>query len=349
VIVILMVQGQTAFMAVFWSIVVAYLLSFIQPETRLTSFWSLGAASAFAAVLFLTGQRLSIAAFWGLMLAAAISTAIVIWRWFQGRPEAAQTDWRWLQAIESGGKGVVSIASTTATAGIIVSIVTLTGLGLKLSGIIVNLAASLAGATFGDAAILLFTVFFAAIAVWVLGLAVPVTASYIIAAVMIVPAFTELGVPEPAAHMFIFYYAVLADVSPPTALAPFAAAAITGGNPFRTTMMAWKYCLPAFLVPFMFTLSPEGTGLLLIGDAGTIVVTFVTACIAVAALAIAFGGWFIRQAGPIERVLAGLGGLALLYANPRSDLAGIVLLALATIVHLLLTRNVAQPARAGAD
>ena len=349
VIVVLMVQGQTAFMAVFWSIVVAYLLSFFQPETRLTSFWSLGAATAFAAALYLTGQRLSVAAFWGMMLAAAISTAIVVWRRFQGRPEAAQTDRRWLLALESGGKGVISIASTTATAGIIVSIVTLTGLGLKLSGIIVNLADALAGATFGDGAKLFFTVLFAALAVWVLGLAVPVTASYIIAAVMIVPSFTQLGVVPAAAHMFIFYYAVLADVSPPTALAPFAAAAITGGNPFRTTMIAWKYCLPAFLVPFMFTLSPEGASLLMIGDVGTIAWTFVTACIAVAALAIAFGGWFIRQAGPIERILAGLGGLALLYADPRFDLVGAALLALATGAHLLLTRGTVQPAGAGAD
>jgi TRAP transporter 4TM/12TM fusion protein len=349
VIVILMWRGQTAFMAVFWSIVVAFLLSFIQPETRLTSLWALGAAVAFAAVLALTGQRLSVAAFWGLMLAAAIATAIVLWRWLQRRPEAAATDRRWLQALEAGGKGVISIASTTATAGVIVSIVTLTGLGLKLSGIIVNLATNLSGATFGTGSQLFFTVLFAALAVWVLGLAVPVTASYIIAAVMIVPSFTQLGVPEPAAHMFIFYYAVLADVSPPTALAPFAASAITGGNPFRTTMMAWKYCLPAFLVPFMFTLSPEGTSLLLIGDWVTIVQTFITACVAVAALAIAFGGWFIRQAGPVERVLAGLGGLALLYADPRSDIAGIALLALATAVHLLLTRNAPQPSSAAAD
>ena len=89
---------------------------------------------------------------------------------------------------------------------------------------------------------------------WVLGLAVPVTASYIIAAVMVAPALTQVGVAPGAAHMFIFYYAVLSEVSPPTALSPFAAAAITGGNPFRTTMISWKYTAPAFVVPFVFTL-----------------------------------------------------------------------------------------------
>lgn len=238
---------------------------------------------------------------------------------------------RLLQALESGGKGALSVAATTATAGIIVSVVTLTGLGLKISGIIVDLSAGY----------LFLTILYAAIAVWVLGLAVPVTASYIIAAVMIVPAFTKVGISEPAAHMFIFYYAVLADVSPPTALAPFAAAALTGGNPFKTTMLAWKYCLPAFLVPFMFTLSPEGTGLLMIGEPATIAVTFITACVAVAALAIAFGGYFVKQANLVERVLAGVAGLALLYADVRSDLIGLLLLLVMAAIHLLRVRRAA--------
>ena len=94
----------------------------------------------------------------------------------------------------------------------------------------------------------------------------PVTASYIICAVIAAPALILLGVQDFAAHMFIFYYAVLSEVSPPTALSPFAAAAITGGDPYKTTLQAWKYTLPAFLVPFMFVLDPAGLGLLLMGS-----------------------------------------------------------------------------------
>ena len=166
------------------------------------------------------------------------------------RRETALRPARLITALETGGRAVLAVAATTATAGIIVGVVTLTGLGLKISSIIVDLAG-------GN---LFFTVVYAAVAVWMLGLAVPVTASYIIAAVMIAPALTLVGVPDVAAHMFIFYYAVLSEVSPPTALSPFAAAAITGGNPFKTMMLTWKYTLPAFLVPFAFTLSPEGLG-----------------------------------------------------------------------------------------
>ena len=130
---------------------------------------------------------------------------------------------------------------------------TLTGLGLKFSAIVIDYAGGS----------LLLTALYTALIVWIVGLAVPVTASYIICAVIAAPAMMKLGVPDIAAHMFIFYYSVLSEVSPPTALSPFAAAAITGGDPYKTTLQAWKYTLPAFLVPFVFVLDPQGVGLLL--------------------------------------------------------------------------------------
>ena len=152
---------------------------------------------------------------------------------------------------------MLGVCATTATAGIIVGVVTLTGLGLKIAGLDRRARRWPA----------FLTVVYSALAVWMLGLAVPVTASYIIAAVMVAPALVQAGVPDVAAHMFIFYYAVLSEVSPPTALSPFAAAALTGGNPFATMMLTWKYTLPAFLVPFVFTLTPDGAGVLLQGAA----------------------------------------------------------------------------------
>ena len=117
---------------------------------------------------------------------------------------------------------------------------------------------------------LALTAILSAIAVLILGLAVPVTASFIIAAAVVAPALISLGVEDFAAYMFIFYYAVLSEVSPPTALSAFAAAAITGGNGFKTMMLTCRYTLPAFLVPFAFILAPKGEGLLLQGGAGTI-------------------------------------------------------------------------------
>ena len=244
------------------------------------------------------------------------------------RRENALWPRRLVAALEAGGRGVLSVAGTTATAGIIVGVVTLTGLGLKLSGIIVDLAG-------GN---IFLTVVYAAVAVWMLGLAVPVTASYIIAAVMIAPALTLVGVPDFAAHMFIFYYAVLSEVSPPTALSPFAAAAITGGNPFQTMMLTWKYTLPAFLVPFAFTVSPEGTGVLLQAPLGDIARTVGTAVIGVSALAMGLGGWLRQAANPVERVAAVAGGLLLFYATTVTDIMGLVLFGAAIALHLVRTR-----------
>ena len=267
-------------------------------------------------VLLTTGITPFRAVFFATLLAVALSFL---------RRETSLRPRRLVAALEAGGRGVLSVAATTATAGIIVGVVTLTGLGLKISGIIVTLAG---GNVF-------LTVVYAAIAVWMLGLAVPVTASYIIAAVMIAPALTLVGVPAVAAHMFIFYYAVLSEVSPPTALSPFAAAAITGGNPFKTMMLTWKYTLPAFLVPFTFTLSPEGLGVLLQAPWDDVLRTVGTAVIGVSALAMGLGGWLVRRASSIERVLATTGGLLLFFAATVTDLIGLGLFGGAVAHHLL--------------
>jgi TRAP transporter 4TM/12TM fusion protein len=218
-------------------------------------------------------------------------------------------------AVEAGGRDVLPVLATTAVAGIIVGVVTLTGLGLKAAGVIVGLA--------GGSVIL--TVLLAAVAVWMLGLAVPVTASYIISAVMVAPALTTVGVPDVAAHMFIFYYAVLSEVSPPTALAPFAAAALTGGRPFRTMMLTWKFSLPAFLVPFAFTLHPRGLGLLLQAGFIDVVLSSFTALAGVAASAMAFSGWMLRRSTIAGRMAAGAGSLLLFHPAPLTDLAGLAL------------------------
>jgi TRAP transporter 4TM/12TM fusion protein len=260
------------------------------------------------AVLMAVGVTAFRAVFWATLLAAAMSFI---------RPETALWPRRLLTALEAGGRGVLPVAATTATAGIIVGVVGLTGLGLKLAGLIV----ALAGGS------LLLTVVYAALAVWLLGLAVPVTASYVIAAVMIAPALIQVGVAPVAAHMFIFYYAVLSEVSPPTALSPFAAAAITGGDPVRTTLLTWKYTLPAFVVPFAFTLAPDGLGLLLRSSATDALRVGLTAGIGIAGLAVAFGGWLRGPASRVERVAACVAGLMLVHPSPTPDVIGLTLLA----------------------
>lgn len=238
------------------------------------------------------------------------------------------------EALAAGAIGVLSVTAVMAVAGIIVGVMTLTGIGFDLANIIVDLA--------GES--LFLTALFSAVAVLLLGLAVPVTASFIIAWAIIGPALQQLGVPPPAAAMFIFYYAVLSEVSPPTALSPFAASAITGGKPVKTMWLTWKYTLPAFLVPFAFVLAPQGEGLLLQGGVATIAIAGISVAVGVAALAVATGAWLLGHAAWPERILFGIGGLALMVTDPVFIGAGVAVMAAGLAIHLVGRRRHAAEA-----
>lgn len=233
-----------------------------------------------------------------------------------------------MKALRAGSIGVLTVGSTCAAAGIIVGVVTLTGLGLKFSSIIIAYAG---GSVF-------LTTVYTAIIVWIIGLAVPVTASYIIAVVITAPAMIQLGVPDFAAHMFVFYYAILSEVSPPTALSCFAAAALTKGNPYKTTMHAWKYTLPAFIVPFMFTLDPKGVGILLKGPVTDVMWTTITAFIGIGALAGGVENWFLKKTTFCERIMLIMAGLLLVYPVPSYDIIGLGLIA-GTVVSQKLRKT----------
>ncbi len=264
------------------------------------------------------------------------------------RRETALTPRRLMDALAAGAVQSVGIAATCACAGIIVGVITLTGLGLKFSDIAIQ----------GAGGSLVVTAIYTALIVWVVGLAVPVTASYIICAVVAAPALIKLGVPNYAAHMFVFYYAVLSEVSPPTALSPFAASAITGAGPYRTTLMAWKYTLPAFVLPFVFVTDPEGVGLLLQMKPGMTWVDvawqIMLATAGLAALAAACQGWLVRALAGWERAGLVLAGLLLVFpaviegvlddALPYPHLIGF---ALAAGLLAWQMRRLPEPGRAG--
>jgi TRAP transporter 4TM/12TM fusion protein len=256
------------------------------------------------------------AVFWSTIITFAVSFI---------RKDTALTPKKLVKALRGGSIGVLSVASTCAAAGIIVGVVTLTGLGLKFSSIIIAYAG---GSLF-------LTAIYTAIIVWVIGLAVPVTASYIISAVIAAPALMMLGVPDFAAHMFVFYYAILSEVSPPTALSCFAAAALTKGNPYKTTMYAWKYTLPAFIVPFMFTLDPKGVGILLKGSVLDVIWTTITAFIGILALAGGVENWFLKKTTLYERIMLLVAGLMLVYPIPLYDIIGLSLMAGVVVLQKL--------------
>jgi TRAP transporter 4TM/12TM fusion protein len=306
-IIVFILLGFSAELAVFWATVLAIAVSALRSDTAIVPWWA-----AFPLVLGLAYGVGQIGGFHSDLLSAygwllVFVPIIVVAYLGLLAPRLIPSSEKLATALREGTTGVLNVAATCAAAGIIVGVVTLTGLAQRFADIIIGYA---------QGSLLLTAIFTAAI-VWIVGLAVPVTASYIMCAVIAAPALIKLGVPDFAAHMFIFYYAVLSEVSPPTALSPFAAAAITGGNPYLTTLQSWKYTMPAFLVPFVFVLDPQGVGLLLKvpkdGSWLDIVEVFLETAVGIAMLAFAAQGWFMKRSTKPETALFAIAGLLLVF------------------------------------
>lgn len=302
-------------------------------------------------VLFLA---LDIAPFRAVVYATLVAAAFgLAERWFSGRepldPDAGRLPRGaalraygadLYRALAQGIRSVLPVASVCAAAGIITSVIVKTGLGLSLADLLVAAARAIVSNPTG---VLVVTAVFAAVAIAVLGLAVPVTASFIIAWVIIGPALDTLGASPAETAMFIFYYAVLSEVTPPTALAAVAAAAITGGNTVATMWQAWKYTLPAFLAPLAFVITDNGSHLLMRGSLWSIVWTTAVSMVAVAALAAVTGGWILGPASWWQRALCVPAALLLLYLQPVSILIGLAFLAAAVAANLVTRRRGARP------
>ncbi|MFG3686633.1 TRAP transporter permease [Micromonospora sp. NPDC047740] len=251
---------------------------------------------------------------------------------------------RLVEALRGGVRGVLAVSAVCAAAGIITATTTKTGLGPQAAALLVSGAQAVSSE---PAVVLALTALLAAVALSLLGLAVPVTASFVIGWVIIGPALLNLGVAAPAAAMFVFYFAVLSEVSPPTALAAVAAAAVTGGRLVPTMWQTLRYALPAYLIPIAFVITPTGLGLLGIGGAERILVAGVVSALGVTVLAVAAGGWLpgVGPAGVPERIVGAVAGLVLLWLEPVPVTVGAVLAAL-TVAGVLVRRGSAG--RAGA-
>lgn len=226
-----------------------------------------------------------------------------------------------LYALESGAKKAISVAAACASAGIIVGIVTLTGLGLTFANLIVSLAGGM----------LLPTLFLTMVASIILGMGLPTTAKYIVLATMAAPALVQLGVPLIAAHLFILYFGVIADVTPPVALAAYAGAGIAGGDSFKTGIQALKLGSAGFLIPFIFAMSPA----LLLIDVTPLKAVFavVTASVGIVAFASAVQGYFLTDTTWMERLLFLGAALFLIHPNVAVDLLGFLLLAVPVMLQ----------------
>lgn len=260
----------------------------------------LGVIVAFLAL----GRSPMRAAYWGVLSGVILAMARTTTR----------LDWTGAKkALLAGGAGTVQVAAACASAGIVVGVASLTGIGLRMSEFIVTLS----GGHLPVALVL------TAIGAVILGMGLPTTAAYVVLAALGAPALTEMGVPLLPAHLFIFYFGALSNVTPPVALAAYAAAGIAGGTPVRTAVTALSLAITGFVVPFMFVYGPP---LLMDGGLLSVILAFTTAAIGVAALAGAVIGFVRAPLRVWERGLLTTAALCLLASGIRTDVVGIVVL-----------------------
>lgn len=237
-----------------------------------------------------------------------------------------------VRGLEKGAKGVLGVLVACASAGIIIGVVTKTGVGLKLASALLDLSGGL----------LLPTMFFTMLTAIILGMGVPTTANYVITSTIAAPALVQMGIPILAAHMFVFYFGIIADVTPPVALAAYAGSAISGGNALKTGVNASKLAIAAFLIPYIFVASP----VLLMIDAtpGALIWATFTALVGMIGLSAAMIGYLIAPIHPIMRVLFFVGGLMMVDPASITDFIGAAILIVCMILQYYKKRKINQQA-----
>ncbi|MBU4528998.1 MAG: TRAP transporter permease [Hoeflea sp.] len=236
---------------------------------------------------------------------------------------------RLLEAARDGSTGALEVITACAAAGIIVGLFSLTGIGLRMSGLVVQFSGG----------IVLVALILTAIITIILSMGLPATAAYIVSAAVIANPLITMGVDPLAAHLFIFYFACLSGITPPVALVAFPAGSIAGVNPVAVGITAFRLALVAFIIPFMFAYAPE---LLLRGEWYNVIIVTITAVIGVWSFASAMGGWLLgANLAMWLRLALGAGALALIFPGLVTDAAGLALVAFACIVQSLANRRTA--------
>ena len=247
---------------------------------------------------------------------------------------------RFIEALTSGARTALGVAAATACAGIIVGVVTKTGLGLKMGNSLVSIAGSISSNVQMQ---LILTLVFTMITSLILGMGSPTTANYIITSTIALPAILALNdmlpvaIPVLAGHMFVFYFGIVADITPPVALAAFAATGISGGNPIRTGVNAAKLAIAAFIIPYMFVLQPE----LLMIDTTFFEILFILATAIAGMIAIGAGliGYWYTKLNWVFRIISVIGGLMLMYPGLYTDIGGVVIFAFMLVTQFISNRN----------
>ena len=231
------------------------------------------------------------------------------------------------EALAAGGQGMITVAAACGVAGIIAGTITMTG----LANMMINGIVALAG---NQVIIALFLTMLCCI---VLGMGVPTTANYCIMAATCAPILIRMGVPAIAAHFFVFYFGIVADLTPPVALAAYAGAAIAQANPMKTAITATKLAIGAFIVPYVFALNPA----MLFVDTTVweVILICITSLVGIFGVSSALEGYFLHDMKWYERVMSAVGGLLLIYPGIVTDSIGLVLVGVVAVLQFMTRKN----------
>ena len=238
-----------------------------------------------------------------------------------------------IEVFEQAAKNAIAPTIACAAVGIIIGVVTITGLGINLSGVLIDISR-------GSLPVLLFLTMVVSI---ILGLGVTPTVIYISLAIMVAPALVELGVDRMAAHLFVLYYGILSFITPPVCIASFVAAGLARSSPMRTGFVAWKIGLAAFILPFMWVYGPS---LLMQGSFSTIITTIITSSLGIWALAGSLQGWCLDKINWLQRLLLFSSAIILISPNIYLDLIGAVILLLVVLSNVLSRYKIAHGKKA---
>lgn len=239
---------------------------------------------------------------------------------------------RFFEALAAGGQGMIAVAAACGIAGIIAGTITMTG----LANMLINGIVALAG---NQVIIALFLTMLCCI---VLGMGVPTTANYCIMAATCAPILVRMGVPAIAAHFFVFYFGIVADLTPPVALAAYAGAAIAQANPMKTAITSTKLAIGAFIVPYVFALNPAM--LFIDTDVGSVILICITSLVGIFGVSAALEGYLIQRMPWYQRIISAAGGLMLIYPGFTSDAVGMALFAVVLILQIITRKRTASKA-----
>lgn len=262
---------------------------------------------------------------YSLMRAGLIAVLMVVIFGMLFSDDRKKTAKEMVNALARAPQSMATVISAVMSAGMIIGVVFISSLGLRLSSIIVTAAG-------GKLILALLLTFVLGI---LLGMGMPTSGSYIVMGTLLAPALIKLNMSAAQAHMFVFYIACMSSITPPVAVAAYAAAGISGGNASKTGYIAWRMAIVAFIIPFMFAYQPD---LLMMNGFSKSILVLITALIGVVGLAASLEGYLLEKSNVVLRILLGVGGLALMYPGSSTDLVGLALIA-AVVIYEIIDRK----------